>query len=57
MSNRSPDAGSSTGVSGGVRLARSGCVGPGFDDYIHVMHRGRLVGTLDPHGVDLERSF
>lgn len=57
MSNRSHDAGSSTGGSGGVGLARSGCVGPGFDDYIHLMHRGRLVGNLDPHSVDLERSF
>jgi ABC-2 type transport system ATP-binding protein len=26
-------------------------------DYIHVMHRGRLVGSLEPHGVDLERRF
>ncbi len=26
-------------------------------DYIHVMHRGRLVGNLEPHGVDLERRF
>ncbi len=26
-------------------------------DYISVMHRGRLVGNLEPHGVDLERSF
>jgi ABC-2 type transport system ATP-binding protein len=26
-------------------------------DYIHVMHRGRLVGSLEPHGVELERRF
>ena len=26
-------------------------------DHLHVMHRGRMVGNLDPHGVDLERSF
>ena len=26
-------------------------------DHISVMHRGRIVGTLDPTGVDLERTF
>jgi len=26
-------------------------------DQISVMHRGRIVGTLDPAGVDLERTF
>lgn len=26
-------------------------------DRITVMHRGRLVGLLDPHGTDLEQSF
>ena len=26
-------------------------------DVITVLHRGRIVGTLDPHGVDLERRF
>lgn len=26
-------------------------------DRISVMNAGRLVGTLDPHGVDLERAF
>lgn len=26
-------------------------------DYIHVMHRGRMVGNLEPGGVDLERRF
>jgi peptide/nickel transport system ATP-binding protein len=26
-------------------------------DHISVMHRGRIVGTLDPAGVDLERTF
>jgi ABC-2 type transport system ATP-binding protein len=26
-------------------------------NHISVMHRGRIVGTLDPTGVDLERTF
>jgi ABC-2 type transport system ATP-binding protein len=26
-------------------------------DAITVLHRGRIIGTLDPHGVDLERRF
>jgi ABC-2 type transport system ATP-binding protein len=26
-------------------------------DRITMLHRGRIVGTLDPHGVDLERQF
>jgi ABC-2 type transport system ATP-binding protein len=26
-------------------------------NHISVMHRGRIVGTLDPAGVDLERTF
>ena len=26
-------------------------------NHLHVLHRGRLVGSLEPHGVDLERSF
>ena len=26
-------------------------------DHLHVMHRGELVGGLDPHGVDLQASF
>ena len=26
-------------------------------DAISVLHRGRIIGTLDPHGVDLERRF
>ncbi len=26
-------------------------------DHLHVMHRGRLVGSLSPRGIDLERSF
>ena len=26
-------------------------------DHISVMHRGRIVGALDPAGVDLERTF
>ena len=26
-------------------------------DHISVLHRGRMVGGLDPHGVDLERAF
>ena len=25
--------------------------------HLHVMHRGRMVGSLDPHGIDLERRF
>jgi len=25
--------------------------------HLHVMHGGRMVGNLDPHGVDLERAF
>ena len=24
---------------------------------ISVINRGRLIGTLDPHGVDIERAF
>ena len=26
-------------------------------DHLHVMHRGELVGRLEPHGVDMQRSF
>ena len=26
-------------------------------NHISVMHRGRIVGALDPAGVDLERTF
>jgi ABC-2 type transport system ATP-binding protein len=26
-------------------------------DQISVMHRGHIVGSLDPHGIDLERTF
>lgn len=26
-------------------------------DHISVLHRGRIVGGLDPHGADLERTF
>jgi ABC-2 type transport system ATP-binding protein len=26
-------------------------------DHISVMHRGQIVGSLDPGGVDLERTF
>jgi ABC-2 type transport system ATP-binding protein len=26
-------------------------------DHISVLHRGRVVGSLDPHGADLERTF
>jgi ABC-2 type transport system ATP-binding protein len=26
-------------------------------DRISVLHRGRLIGTLDPHGTDLEQQF
>jgi ABC-2 type transport system ATP-binding protein len=26
-------------------------------DRISLLHRGRIVGTLDPRGIDLERQF
>ena len=26
-------------------------------DHVSVLHRGRMVGELDPHGADLERMF
>ena len=26
-------------------------------DRIWVLNAGRLIGTLDPHGVDIERAF
>jgi ABC-2 type transport system ATP-binding protein len=26
-------------------------------DHICVLNAGRIIGTLDPHGIDIERSF